>query len=279
MPIEYPSWLTWGYKPPPEAYSPETSIKTGNEFRARLDAANLFFRSKDTGEAANQIWVRIELGGSMPVGTGDQNPGPGELITLIVGRGTLELERHYGRQNAIASTEPGPTDAEGNPTTVPITIYDPHGPTTLRAKVNANSAVITMPERNFDIVDALGTENRTGRTVGRVGPATPPESPKTHVPALAQTFLHGGDGTPVNAVGVKTGVFHALCFVRWSERPSPNGQMNDFNAFLVWRGETADDPQGKWVPLTDQLGGPPPRESGTSLDTNAPWDDVTAAFP
>lgn len=269
MPITYPAWLTWGFKPEtkpdgePLDDEPPTVLPDVSEFRARLETGNLFFRSKVGGTQANDLWVQLDVGAS---GTGPSglNSFP---LTLTVGLGDTILETFTAEQKA------NPPDAD-HPKTA---WFSPHGPTALRQAVNGTSQFIELPERGTDYIDALGTDPTTGRTLGRDTPA-PTEDEYLFLTPIPRTSLAGGDGLPRNAVGLRAGMFHALVFLRFSERFSADGRSGDANTFLVWVGATADDPAGYWRAYDDTVGGTPGRDP-SPYDTNLPWATVAAAFP
>lgn len=92
----------------------------------------------------------------------------------------------------------------------------------LRLKVNANSKVITMPERGVDRTDE--DQEDFGYTL------------------FTETLMEGGDGLPANAVGIKTGPDRAFCFINYSENLS--GQFTVIANVFEWVGD--DEYNGVW---------------------------------
>jgi hypothetical protein len=222
------------YTPPPWAYRPDPSTYgTGadsfapsgqNEWRARLDAGGTFFRSKDVGSEQNAITVQVQLSA----------PTPPHNVTLTVRKGAIT--EVYTAPQDYSEEFNGPDGAfSGYNVTVDAIAA-------IRTQVNASSALIEMPARNFDVVDAAGIDGDTGRAVrGIEGPGA-----DGVFTVLAQTNLAGGSSVASSPAGIRTGPDRTLIHVNRSERNNANGAVTEVNSMMQWSGSSALS--GSFVP-------------------------------
>jgi hypothetical protein len=219
---EFPSDETppgYTYRPPQETYTniPISEMPYGlEEFKSRLDAAGTFFRSLDVGPQTNDIWITVTRNGND--------------YTLTVSNDTI-TETYTAEQIE---------DSTGfNPSAIPE----------LRLLVNENSQLIDMPERGFDIVDNLGTDPRTGRTVNRGPFSSVYPFGEQGIEEIEKTFLFGGKGVPSNPTQFddlpRTGPQRTMAHINWSERNTADGTMEVFNVIIQWSG--ASITEGEWV--------------------------------
>jgi len=222
------------YRPDERVYganAPNDSIIPHNipEYRSRLREGNGFFRSIHVGPQANHIWVQIDIVSGSP------EPGRNETVTLTVGN------------DVTGATETYTASQLRPPQTPPDQPYISAYPE-LREKVNEESCIITMPERGFDVVDASGTDPRSGRTVGG-GAYIGPEKIAEEFP---KTYLFGADGAPERPdqwpgypFTIASGPQRTCMHINWSERFRDDGSLELLNLLLQWAGESLDD--GQWV--------------------------------
>lgn len=225
------------YRPDPSTYGPglaaqgitqSTLPHNQVEHRARLEIANMFFRSQEVGTHTNTIFL-----------TGAFNPAAASY-TLTVEMAGKPTETYTVAQDTTFIADPtDPTGLTQKEIAYPSAIPD------LRQAIANASQLIQMPARNVDIVDELGTHD--GRTVGRTGPALEPETATTIALSFPRTPLQGGRGIPSPANSfIATGPLYTLVHVSKSERDRADGSLIHINALVAWEGESAT--QGRWVP-------------------------------
>jgi hypothetical protein len=178
------------YRPVFTASNVPCALLVVNETKSRLIAGGMFFRSRETGEITNHIYLtgRIELVGAQSL-----------YVLSIVKRNPTNndvLARETFTERYIAGTPPTP-----NPMPPPATLPGIPSPTIdlLRNKVNASSQLIEIPKPNNDII-FQGQEE--GITLDPFGP---------------NIRMRGATGAPVppssTFIGIRTGPERTLSFI------------------------------------------------------------------
>lgn len=238
------------------------TLTTGASRRARLVAGGTFFRSIQPGVSANNITVKSEwLDGS---GTPTTNEELVQTVRLTVSDGNVT---EVFTEAQITADSPGVWTINAIPG--------------LRADVNTNSTLITMPED-----DAI--ESWTAST-----------DDSNHLDFFAETNLSGGQVGPSSAGGIRTGPSFDLVLINDTETPNGpiadklneatdeqrdiTGEMGFFNG-LDFSGSFAID----FVCVEDTVqyqnlisGSPPlsPREAIEAFDCSQPIEILTGSPP
>lgn len=220
------------YRPPANTYGDAVAISecphSLNEFKARVEAGRVFFRAREVGPGGNAISVTCSEVVVSPLLSN---------FTLTVTNGTITETYHATQTRTIDVLPPFGY------------IYVTNAAETFREDVNESSALIDMPERKYDLIDNLGTDTRTERTINRASFDSVYPDGEDHIEAFTETHLYGGLGVPSNptAFGTypATGPQRTVAHINFSERNTDNGTLILENILVQWSGETAT--QGGWV--------------------------------
>lgn len=151
---------------------------------------------------------------AMMISSGQTPFQVGDVFKIKIAGGT-EIHETLATPTTSTST----TDING----ITTTSEDPNPSVpALRIVVNQNSKVVRMPLRGTDRTD-IGNSDK-GYTL------------------FPETYMIGGDGLPLNAVGIKTGPDRAMVFVNYSE--NEGGQMSTIAKVFEWVGDDAYN--GTW---------------------------------
>lgn len=260
------------YTPPYNVLKDKPSIQTFSNIHSRLTAGGMFFRSKNTGKYGNDISISGTISGNNYIlsvigaigrfNTTFTGTIGGMLSTLIITDTTIpkftltaisETQFNLTPGNSIItvgeyfksdliSLNISPkidskyyvdekfeivnlgfkeiyTIAIPQPTIlVPAIIPVSHAITiaNLRTAINTNSNMIIMPIRGTDPNDT----NIDGTVMENIS-----------------SNLSGGDGLPLNAIGVKTGPYRALVHLNYSE--DANGNAATIAKIFEWAGNNS----------------------------------------
>lgn len=196
---------TYAYMPPFQDVT-QCDMGVSPETRATLFAGGTFFRSIGLSYPANSIQISIAA-------------NAGNWILTVVQTLTSVTET-YTTPVSVIVPPITPPDGGTPPAPVPDPAYD-----LFRAQLLAQSTLITMPVRGFDIRDAGGIDD-------------------VEMTAFIAINMTGGSGLPNGPeLGFYTGPYRSMWRTSLSERNSPDGELLQDHITYEWDGV-------EWTPYT-----------------------------